>query len=394
MSVAFASLLCVVATTGAQSLRSVMPSAPSAVKTEAPLPEAAAREKAALEKEKKAKLSTATNRRSSSNSKINDSYNSYIADSRSVFGVKAQTKGYTVQMPRVRIKNSSIGHQQMNWGSKEVCFNAKKDYLQNIAISNSRFQIFNRKSKPCKMGAFEFVSESDYVKIEGNKVSLRGTATQVATGVCPTEHTVVVRHIKSGLSFKMVLELYFDQSESCAGRHRVLALSRSDDYIENTGLLIDLTDRTAKYVQLPYTLYGSGADGSNGARGYNGLNGTNRVEYTDKEGKKHVIAGSCGHAGGNGGRGGDGGNGATFLILYSQNLYLADGLSDIYTTIEAGKGGKGGKGGLGGKHGNGSGCSGFAPNGHDGHDGDDGTRGDFLYVITDTESFVKQLNLK
>ena len=378
-----------------QSLKTVIPKAPSAVSAEAPMPQAMAKAIQDMEREKRQKFCNVQVKPAATiDSKVIASYNKYIYTSGDNLRISAPTAGYVVSAPLIRIINSSVGYRRMNWGSREHKFCEKNDYLQNIAIRNGRFQIFNNKNNPCKMEEFTFEPQDKFINMVNNRIELKASAAEVASGVCPRVHEIIVRHNKSALTFKMKVELYFPQSEYCGSQHKELVFAMPEGLIDSVAVKVDLANKTIDFVELPYTLYGSGSSGSDGRRGSNGVNGRNQSEYTDKDGKKHVIVGTCGKPGGNGENGEDGKDGATMLICISPRIYAHNRLKDINLTVNGGKGGSGGIGGLGGKHGTGSGCQGIAPNGNDGKDGKDGKRGDFLFVMSDAETFVNSLNIR
>lgn len=297
---------------------------------------------------------------------------------------------YKYTLPKMLITNSSYGHEIIR--GKGAKFNAKKDRLSSAYLDGSQHLfIVNRNNEFCDPALFKFKAEDEGIHMEGNRIVLDMTPRDIAQGKFPAEQRIIVTHLSSNTTYRYDLQFVFEDSLSLRGKKKALALMAypTPDY-PHLGALLNLTDRTMSFVQLPLTIYGEGADGVNGRRGNNGANGTHEYWWTDKEGKKHYVAGTCAQAGGNGQDGSDGTDGGQYLLFLDTDLVDSQGVECVTAWIDPGVGGEGGKGGEGGIHGRGSGCSGMAPNGENGKHGRNGKRGDFLYVIGDAQSWIKQ----
>lgn len=297
---------------------------------------------------------------------------------------------YSYTLPAMRITNSSHGHE-LTTGSGGK-FNIKKDRLSSVILDN-RQQLFivNHNDEICDPALFKFSAEGEALHMEGNRIVLDATPHQFALGLYPTKQQITVTHLSSKTTYNYDLQIRFEDSLSWRGQKKAIAvMAYPTEAFPQLGLMLNLTDKTLTFVQLPLTIHGEGANGRDGHRGYNGANGINTYTWTDKEGKKHTTAGTCGQAGGDGEDGTDGTDGGQYFILLDTALEAQMGLGCITAWIDAGIGGQGGKGGEGGIHGRGSGCYGTARNGANGRHGRNGQRGDFLYVIGDVQSWIKE----
>ncbi len=227
--------------------------------------------------------------------------------------------------------------------------------------------------------------------MEGNRIVLDATPQEFAQGRYATEQRIRVTHLNSKTTYVYDLHIGFEDSLSWRGQKKAIAvMPYPTPVFEDLGVVMNLTDKTLTFVHLPLNIHGEGSDGKNGHRGYNGANGTNTYTWTDKEGKIHTVRGTCAQPGSKGEDGEDGTDGGQFFIFVDSSLDAFGGIESITAWIDPGVGGEGGKGGEGGIHGRGSGCSGMAPNGENGKHGRNGKRGDFLYVIGDAQSWIKQ----
>ena len=379
---------CVAIAAHAQSLSSQMGPVPAAICEEAPLPPEMAKAKAALEQEKKQKLIRQGSYLPNSDAKILTNVEKYVGPGAHECAIKSSGKTPVIRTPILSLKNSSHGRESIESG--DVKFNIKKDRMSYAVLRNGNcITLVNHKNKACDMSDFAFETNSEVIRMNGNKIEIIVPTLNIAAGDYPAFHKVTCTHIPSGSRYIFDVHLDYRKQMNCGeaydGAYTFDVLG--SDSFPDLALMCDLKTNELEVVHLPFTFTSQGHNGSNGSRGRNGANGIDQLTYQDKEGKTHTIKGTCAKAGENGGDGDDGGNGGTFLICVSQLLLDQFGLEAISAHIEAGKGGKGGDGGKGGIHGKGSPCSGKAPDGARGRDGKDGKRGDFLYVVADVNGF-------
>lgn len=304
---------------------------------------------------------------------------------------------YRIATPTLKILNSSHGIKDVKYNSSES-FNIKKDRLSNaILTSKNEIQILNRKEKTCAMSDFTFTTESEVLKMEGNKITFQVPTLNIAAGNYPSKYKVVCTHTPSGAKYTFDLECVWPNYRYCSKEENnvyTFDVLGSDSF-PDLALMCDMKKNLMEVVRLPFTFDAEGSNGSNGRRGSNGRNGIDEYSWTDKDGKTHYVKGTCAAAGEDGQDGGDGSPGGTFLICVSELLIKDFGLEGVTALVDGGVGGKGGKGGKGGIHGKGSPCykvnsdgtKAKAPDGKPGKDGKDGQRGDFLYVVADVVGF-------
>ncbi len=379
--------LCAGLNVRAQALDDQMGSVPAAVCKVAPLPPAMAEAKAKLEAEKKQKLIRQGSYLPNVDAKVLANVEKYIGPGQSECAILKQGNAYTIATPIIKITNTSHGRENVEYNDES--FNVKKDRMSYAILRNgNEITIVNHKNKTCKMSDFEFSTNSEAIKMVGNKIEFIVPTLNIAAGNYPSKHKVTCIHKPSNSKYIFDISLGYRNSMYCSGEDLAYSFELlGSDSIPDLALMCNLKTNQLEVVHLPFNFSGAGRDGSNGGRGKNGKNGKDEVKYTDSDGKEHYKKGTCAEAGQDGGNGGDGTDGATYLFCVSQILLDQYGLEAISGTIEAGKGGQGGEGGKGGIHGQGSGCSGKAPDGKRGKNGKDGKRGDFLYVVADVNGF-------
>lgn len=321
---------------------------------------------------------------------LQDCYSRYVHHNDSSFYLNDAPYQYSYKyvFPKMIITNSSYGHEVIR--GKGAKFNAKKDRLSSVYLDDSKhLYVVNRKNELCDPALFKFTAEEGGIHMEGNRIVLDMTPRDIANGKYSSEQRINVTHLNSNTTYRYDLQFVFEDSLSLRSKKKALALMAypTADY-PNLGAVLNLSDRTMFFVQLPLTIHGEGSNGANGRRGYNGQNGTHEYWWTDKEGKKHHVAGTCAQAGGNGQDGSDGTDGGQYLIFLDNDLVDSQGVECVTAWIDPGIGGEGGKGGEGGIHGRGSQCRGMAPNGKNGRHGRNGQRGDFLYVTGDVQTWI------
>lgn len=323
---------------------------------------------------------------------LQECYSRYVQHNDSAFYLNDAPYQYNYKyvFPKMVITNSSYGHEIIR--GKGAKFNAKKDRLSSAYLDgNQCLYIVNRNNESCDPALFRFKAEDEGVHMEGNHIVLDMTPRDIAEGRYPSEQKIEVTHLSSNTTYHYDLHLVFEDSLSLRGQKKALALMAYPTPVyPNLGAVLNLSDKTMFFVQLPLTIHGEGANGANGRRGSNGQNGTPDYWWTDKEGKKHYTPGTCAQAGGDGQDGSDGSDGGQYLIFLDTDLVNRQGLECVTAWIDPGIGGEGGKGGEGGIHGRGSKCKGTAPNGRNGRHGRNGQRGDFLYVTGDVQTWLRK----
>lgn len=323
---------------------------------------------------------------------LQDCYSRYVHHNGSSFYLNDAPYQYTYKyvFPKMLITNSSYGHELIQ--GKGAVFKAKKDRLSSVYLDdNQRLYIVNRKNEFCDPALFRFVAEKEGIHMENNRIVLDMTPRDIAEGKYDALQSIVVTHISSNTTYRYDLQFVFEDSLSFRGQKKALALMAYPTPIyPHLGAVLNLTNRTMCFVQLPLTIHGEGLDGANGSRGHNGKNGAPEYWWTDKEGEKHYSPGTCAQEGGNGQDGSDGTDGGQYLIFLDTDLVNRYGVECVTAWIDPGLGGEGGKGGDGGIHGRGSQCKGRAANGRDGRHGKNGQRGDFLYVTGDVQTWFRK----
>ena len=380
--------LCVASVAHAQTLSSQMGPVPAAICEVAPLPPAMAEAKAKLEQEKKQKLIRQGSYLPNSDAKILANVETFVGPGAHECAIKSSGKAPVIRTPFLSIKNTSHGRESIEYG--DVKFNIKKDRMSYAVLRNGNcITLINHKNKACDMSDFTFETNSETIRMNGNKIEVIVPTLNIAAGQYPADHKVTCVHVPSGSKYIFDIHCDYRRVLNCGegfdGAYTFDMLG--SDTFPDLALMCDLKTNEMEVVHLPFKFEAKGHNGSNGSRGRNGANGIDQVTYQDKEGKTHTIKGTCAKPGENGENGGDGGDGGTFLICVSQLLLDQFGLEAISAYIDAGKGGTGGDGGKGGIHGKGSPCSGKAADGARGKDGKDGKRGDFLYVVADVNGF-------
>lgn len=362
----------------------------------APLPKDQAERMAKLAQEQKQKLIRQGDYLPNVDGRVLNNVAKYVTTGvgKNECDIKAPGK-FTIAEPVLKITNSSHGIGYVESDVKN--FNLKKDRMSNAVLSkNNEIVIVNHKNKTCNMADFTFSTESNAIKMEGNKIVFTVPTLNIAAGNYPSKYKITCVHVPSGVKY--------NYDVVCAWRD-YLSLGKEDyvytfdvlgsDSFPDLALMGNLKTNQLEVVRLPITLNAEGYDGSNGTRGSNGRNGIDEYTWQDKDGKTHQVKGTCAQPGQDGSNGSDGQPGGTFLICVSELLLKDFGSQSIITLVEGGKGGKGGAGGKGGIHGKGSPCytvtsDGSKPkaaDGKPGRDGVDGKRGDFLFVVADVVGF-------
>ncbi len=374
-----------------QAIYKLIPRSPSLCE-EASLPAEMQRKLDRIVKERAAKTMSYGQIVDCSNAFLKQSFTRFIQHNSLYFFLQdtPYQNSYIYTPPKMVITNSSRGHELIR--GSQAKFNAKKDRLSSVILdSQQRLYIINRNDEICDPSAFQFTTEGTALHIEGNRIVLDVTPREIALGKCASEQRITVTHLSSNTTYHYNLAFSFDDSLSWRGQKKAFALMEyPTPAFPHLGLLLNLTDKKMTFVQLPLTIHGEGTDGRDGGRGLNGPNGTNTYTWTDKEGKSHTVKGTCGKPGGNGEDGTDGTDGGQYFIALDKALVDKLGVECVTAWIDPGLGGSGGKGGQGGLHGRGSGCIGKARDGADGRHGKNGQRGDFLYVIGDMQSWIKE----
>lgn len=322
---------------------------------------------------------------------LQESFTQYIRHNDTVFYLHSpHFDQFEYTLPRMVITNTSRGHELIK--GQGATFNVKKDRLSSVILDDKQcLYIVNRNDHLCDPTLFEFRAEGEGLHMEGNHIVLDASPRELALGRYAMQQRITVTHLASQATYHYDLQLSFADSLSWRGEKKAMAIMAFPTPLSSRlGVMLDLTDQTITFVQLPLTIHGEGTDGVNGHRGYSGANGINASTWTDKNGVKHTTAGTCGKPGGDGENGTDGTDGGQFFIVMDNGLVDMMGIECITAWIDPGLGGEGGKGGDGGIHGSGSGCKGKAPDGKNGQHGKNGQRGDFLYVIGDTQTYINQ----
>lgn len=388
-----ACMLSVLTVSKAQKISDFMRPLPAAISEEADLPEQLAKKYEGLKQERQLKFTTAQKATTATiNSEVRNMLSTYLYKEGDNYQVKYNAAdNYRIFYPNYKILNSSHGRRKYHEEGKS--FNAKKDRLSNAIITNSNeIHILNKKDKMVDMSEFTFETNSEAIKMEGNKIVVKAPVLDIAAGKYPWDHKIVCRHNPSGVKYTFDLKMWWYKELDQSGSKNALVFASINNINgDKMGLLCDMESHNLMVVQLPLVVHGEGRDGANGKKGSYGANGINQTSYKDSNGVTHTTAGTCAKPGQDGQDGQDGTNGGHFLIALDPYLIQLYGLDCVITTIDGGKGGKGGKGGEGGIHGKGSGCTGKAADGKDGKDGVDGKRGDFLYVQADVYSFFTKV---
>lgn len=376
----------------AQQLSEIARPVPAALCSEAPMPQDLAKKYARAEQARQNKFVTPQRETNSTiDSDLLLKRRTYLTAGKEAFTL-AFTPGeqYTFCSPEYRIINSSHGREPIK--SKEGKFNPKKDRLSYAVLKDgNEISIINQDHKAVDMSDFQFTTNSEVIRMEGNKIFMEMPILELAKGIHPMVHKVKCTHTPSGGTFTFDILLSWPKKINMSGELHAFALSPLTDTKEELGLLCDLDTKTLRVVSLPLLIDGDGINGVDGRRGHSGISGTDRKTYKDSDGNTHVINGTCGTAGNDGTDATDGTDGGRFLFCISPEMVATYGLDGLVAFVDAGTGGVGGKGGAGGRHGNGSGCSGKAPDGRNGRDGKNGRQGDFLYVLTDVNPFYQQI---
>ncbi len=379
--------LCAAQCVSAQNIDDMMGTVPPAVCKVAPLPAEMAKALAELEKEKAQKIIQQGSYLPNANAKILANLQKYIGEGKSECAILNNGSKYTIETPYIKITNTSHGRENVEFDN--VAFNVKKDRMSYAILRNGNaITIVNRKNKTCNMDEFEFSTESDAIRMNGNKVEITAPTLNIAAGDYSQCHKVTCIHKPSNSKYIFDLQFYYSSSLACSGEDLAYSFEvLGSDSFPDLALMCDLKTNQLKVVHLPFSFDGQGYNGTNGSRGKNGKNGQDELTWEDKDGKKHTRAGTCAEPGQDGEAGGNGTDGATILVCVSRTLLDQFGQEAITPWVDAGKGGKGGDPGKGGIHGRGSGCSGKAADGKPGKDGKDGKRGDFLFVIADVNGY-------
>lgn len=360
----------------------------------APLPKEQAKKMQKLEKEKKEKLVRQGMYLPNVDSRVLVNVEKFVTSGEKECAIVSKGS-YTIATPTLKLCNSSHGIEDVKSGDE--AFNVKKDRMSNAILSSkNEIKILNRKNKICRMSDFAFTTESDAIKMEGNKIVFQVPTLNIAAGDYPSKYKVTCTHVPSGVKYTFDLECVWRDKMYCQKENGVYTFDwLASDTFPELALMCNMNTNVMEVVRLPFTFDGEGYDGSNGRRGSNGRNGIDERTWQDKDGKTHYIKGTCAQEGEDGQNGGDGEPGSVFLICVSELLIQQFGLESVTALVDGGKGGKGGNGGKGGIHGKGSPCyktnsdgtPSKAPDGKPGKDGRDGARGDFLFVVADVVGF-------
>ena len=393
MLLAFALTVTCTPPTQAQRMYEWIGDVPKALKPEAPMPTEISEAMTKLEQEKRKKIVRPGATVPDTHRNIQRSYSQFIQPELNEFRIKVGNGEATVTPAPLYIANTSFTMEQTVRGKKPLKFDIKKDRLSYAIISEDEIHIINHANKWCSMSDFAFETNSQAIRLDGNKIELVASTLDIASGKYGITQKVICTHLPS--KRKYTFEIGFNwpkvvqrQEEDAIYAFDILP----SDSFPKLALMCNVKTKTLEVVQMPFIMIGDGKKGEDGKPGYNGANGINSSTYTDKDGKTHTVSGTCGTPGGNGGNGGRGGNGGTFLMCVSDTLLRQHGLQAISVTVEKGLGGKGGAAGQGGRHGTGSVCGyGRAANGRPGKNGADGKRGDFLFIVTNVNGFYQKV---
>ena len=377
----------------AQKISEIMRPAPAAISEEADLPEQLAKKYEALKEERQVKFSTVKKAtKTSIDPEVTQMLSNYFVKGGENYQVKYNAAdNYRIFYPNYKLLNSSHGRRKYHEDTKS--FNAKKDRLSNaIIVNNNEIRILTNKDRMVDMSEFSFETNSDAIKMDGNKIVVKAPVLDIAAGKYPWEHKIICHHNPSGVKYTFDLQMWWYKELDQSGSKNALVFASINNVNgDKMGLLCDMESHNLMVVQLPLVIQGEGRNGANGKKGRYGDNGTNQSSYKDSNGVTHTTAGTCAKPGQDGQDGQDGTDGGKFLIALDPYLIQLYGLDCVITMVDGGKGGTGGKGGEGGIHGKGSGCTGKAADGKDGKDGIDGKRGDFLYIQADVFSFFSKV---
>lgn len=376
----------------AQSQALFVKPVPEAICDKAPMPEAMAKKFAQLREERTAKFVTpAQPAQLTVDADIVGLMSTFLTKGEQAYKISKTADSYRFNHPDYRLLNTSHGRELVKNGTGR--FNPKKDRISYAVLRNgNEICIINQEHRAADMSEFTFTTQSRTIHMEGNRVQLSVPVLAIAAGQYPLKHKITCEHASSGAKYTFDLQMSWPKQLDLSGELRAFTLSPiQSEASDRLGLLCDLSYKQLTVVELPLFIKADGHDGIDGKKGRYGANGTDEKKYTDSEGNTKVIAGTCAKPGEDGTDGTDGTDGGRFLLCISPELMQTYDLDGLITTIDAGIGGKGGKGGEGGIHGKGSKCKGRAANGKNGKDGKDGKRGDFLYVLSDVNTFYQQI---
>ena len=374
-----------------QSLTEVASPLPAALCVEAPMPPAMQAKYDRLNELKKTRL-VRKGGRAYANAEIDASFRKYVYTEGGAYRITyANSDRYTIYQPQMRLMNTSHGKEKITDGSGK--FNVKKDRISYAVLEGGRIQIINKGHKRVDMSEFRFDSQSEAIRMEGNAIRFTCSVLQFVNGESPMDHKIVCTHMPSSTKYTFDLHLSWAHEFNISGGvHSYCLTPCYSEVFDNLAYLVDLDAKEIVIVRVPLLVNGDGKNGVDGKRGANGANGTDEYTYKDSNGNTQRKAGTCGAPGKDGANGTDGTDGAMFLFCLSPDYIEAYGIQSLTAFIDGGIGGKGGKGGRGGRHGKGASCSGTAaPNGKDGRDGKDGKQGDFLFVESDVDGFLKRV---
>jgi len=391
LSLVFGALL-LLCNSYAQSQALFVKPVPEAMCDKAPMPEAMAKKFALLKEERAAKFATPTQpAQTTVDADIVGLMSAFLTEGEQAYKISQNVDSYRFNHPDYRLLNTSHGREQVKNGVGR--FNPKKDRISYAVLRNdNEICIINQEHRAVDMSEFTFTTKSEAVRMEGNRIQLTVPVLAIAAGKYPLLHKITCEHASSGAKYTFDLQMSWPKQLNLSGELRAFTLSPiQSEAADNLGLLCDLSSKQLTVVELPLLINADGHNGVDGKKGRYGANGTDEKKYTDSEGHTKVIAGTCAKPGEDGQDGTDGTDGGRFLLCISPELIHSYELDGLVATIDAGIGGKGGKGGEGGIHGKGSKCKGKAANGKDGKDGKNGKRGDFLYVLSDVNTFYHNI---
>ena len=160
---------------------------------------------------------------------------------------------YTFCAPEYRIINSSHGREPIK--GKEGKFNPKKDRLSYAVLKDgNEISIINQDHKAVDMSDFQFTTNSEVIRMEGNKIFMEMPILELAKGIHPMVHKVKCTHTPSGGTFTFDILLSWPKKMNMSGELHAFALSPLTDTEEELGLLCDLDTKTLRVVSLPLFL--------------------------------------------------------------------------------------------------------------------------------------------
>jgi len=388
----FITLALIASSAQAQKLSELARPVPEALSAEAAMPAEMAAKYARVKQERRNKYTTPQRAsQAATDAGITQKMKAYLTTGTQAYQIKHnKSDEYTLCAPNYKLANTSHGRESIK--GKGGSFNIKKDRLSYAVLQNgNEICIINHDHHTVNMSEFEFSATGDVIRMEDNRIMLTVPVIDLAHGLHPMVHKVTCTHKASGAKYTFDVQMYWTKQMNLSGELHAYALMPMHDTEDPLGLLFDLDAKTLAVVELPLHINADGINGTDGRRGHSGASGTNQRTYKDSDGVSHTVAGTCGTPGKDGTDATDGTDGGRFLFCISPELVEAYDLDGIIAFVDAGKGGKGGKGGEGGKHGTGSGCTGKAADGKNGRDGKDGKQGDFLYVLSDVNTFYQKL---